>query len=39
MSPIFLRIWYQTSGTSFEGVDSSRVMVICETPGLEKLVM
>ncbi|MCY1417979.1 hypothetical protein D9M71_335250 [compost metagenome] len=36
MSPIFLRTWYQSSGISFERMESRAMKVTCDSPGREK---
>ncbi|MOA40293.1 hypothetical protein D3C78_1621530 [compost metagenome] len=36
MSPIFLRIWYQSSGTSFERRSSRATKITWDSPGREK---
>ncbi len=35
MSPTFLRIWYQVSGTSLTGAESFMVKKIIDSPGRE----
>ena len=35
MSPIFLRTWYQRSGTSFERIESRAMKITCDSPGRE----
>ena len=35
MSPTFLRTWYHSSGTSFDGSESRAIMITCDSPGRE----
>ncbi len=39
MSPIFLRIWYQSSGISSECIESRAMKVTLDSPGREKDTM
>jgi hypothetical protein len=35
MSPIFLRTWYQVSGTSASGAESLNANITSDSPGFE----